>query len=356
MSAPSVGVVKSDFHGRHSTSWSNVWLDYCSEKGVNHELVDWRELDAFDRLAKHDIVLWHYSHYSRDEMLFARSILAALKASGCRIYPDFGDADHFDDKIAQSYLLKALGLGTPQNYPLHSEEAVEAWIVEFGEFPVVAKLRSGSGASNVQLIRDVHALRRYSAKMFSDGLNGQPSAAFKIRSNIASTRSWKEFKSRLRRAPEFLFSRRSAGARDREKGYVYLQEFIPGVDHDLKVVVVGDQLSYVCRAVRAGDFRASGGGTLFYDHTLIDRPIIDAAFEAARAMSSDCTGFDMITDPRNGHPLILEVSYGFSHTAQIGAGGHFDRSGTWHEAPLNAPWALLDHLVTEWWASKNTTG
>ncbi len=347
MNKPSVAVVKSDFHGRHSTSWSSVWLDYCEKAGLAHNLVDWRALGAFDEMAKHDIVVWHYSHYSQDEMLFARNILQALKAAGCRVFPDTGDSDHFDDKIAQAYLLRGLGLEAPKNFPLHSPTAVDQWNREVGEFPVVAKLRTGSGASNVQLIRNADELRRYSKRMFGRGVDSKPSAVFKIKSNLASTRSAGEFVQRLKRAPEFLFSRRMASGRPRERGYVYLQEFVPGIDHDLKVVVVGDQLSYVARSVRKGDFRASGGGSLFYDHALVDQAMIDAAFHAADAMRSDCTGFDMIKDPRTGRPVILEVSYGFSYVAQLGANGYFDRHGVWHDTPLNAPSVLLDRLVNE---------
>ena len=345
MNSPSVAIIKSDFHGKHSTSWSTVWLDYCIEAGVPHSLVDWRALNAFDEMAKHDIVVWHYSHYSRDEMLFARNILQALKVSGCCVFPDVGDSDHFDDKVAQAYLLRGLGLGTPQNYVLHSKGAVEQWINEVGIFPVVAKLRTGSGASNVQMMHNVKELQAYSNQMFSKGFDSKPSAGFKIKSNIASTHSFGEFWRRFKRAPEFFFSWRNASFRAREYGYVYLQEFVPGVDYDLKVVVVGDQLSYVARSVRDGDFRASGGGALFYERSLVDQGIIDAAFQAAAEMGSDCTGLDMITDPRSGKPVILEVSYGFSHVAQLGLEGHFDRKGNWYDEPLNAPQMLLKRLI-----------
>tara|TARA_R110002020_G_scaffold85023_1_gene210124 strand:+ start:228 stop:1283 length:1056 start_codon:yes stop_codon:yes gene_type:complete len=347
MKSPSIAIVKSDFHDKHSTSWSNVWLEYCAHAKLTYSLVDWRALNAFDQLANHDIVLWHYSHYSNDEMLFARNILLALKAGGCRVFPDAGDSDHFDDKVAQSYLLHGLGLSTPKNYPMHSNDAVDQWIAEVGKFPVVAKLRAGSGASNVQLINNTEELRRYAKRMFGAGAESRPSALFKIKSNVASTKSIGEFFRRLKRAPEFFFARKSAFSRQRERGYVYLQEFVPSVDHDLKVVVVGDKLSFVARSVRTGDFRASGGGDLFYDRSLVSRAMIDAAFLASKALHSDCTGFDMITDPRTGQPVILEVSYGFSHTAQVGAQGHFNRQGIWIDQPLNPPIYLLENLVKE---------
>jgi len=271
MTETSVAIVRSDFHGHHTTSWSHVWLDACVEQGLAHELVDWRAMGAFERLVLHDVVLWHFSHYSSEEMKFARHILAALKAE------------------------------------LHS----------------------------------------YAKRMFSKGFRSRPNALLKVRSNLASSRTFAEIIKRLKRAPEFLFSWRNASRLGSESGYVYLQEFIPGVDHDLKIVVIGDQLSFICRAVRKNDFRASGGGSLFYDRSLITQELIKAAFNASDTLGSDCTGFDMVVDPRTQRPVIFEVSYGFSHTALLQAGGYFDRSGAWHDVPLNAPRALLQRMLTK---------
>ena len=100
----------------------------------------------------------------------------------------------------------------------------------------------------------------------------------------------------------------------------------------------------------SGDYivaRASGGGTLFYDKKLMDNSMILAAFKAYDALKSDCTGLDMIKDPRTGNPVILEISYGFSSEAQIKANGYFDRNCVWHDIPFDPPRALLDNLVKE---------
>lgn len=345
MKSNSVAIVKSDFHGKHSGSWTGEWLRVCKEKSIKHELVDWREEGAFENLRKHSVVLWHYSHYSSDEMRFAPSILESLRESGCEVFPGNADSRHFDDKIIQAYLLKGLGLLTPENYPLHSLAAVDDWLEKNGTFPVVGKLRSGSGANNVRLLKNERQLRRYSRRMFKKGLSARPAVMLKAKSNLFSSRSMADFFARLKRIPEFLFSRKLASGRGRERGYVYLQEFIKGASYDLKVVVIGGKLSFIGRKVRKGDFRASGGGDLFYDRTLVTPDVISAAFKAAEALNSDCAGFDMVVDPENGQPLILEVSYGFSYQALLQAGGYYDKDMRWHGRPLNAPEAVLNRMI-----------
>lgn len=347
MKSPTVAIVKSDFHDNHSSAWGQVWINYCRKNNIKHKLVDWRDFGFFDELAAHNIVLWHYSHYSPDEMLFAPSILAALKEKGCRVFPDHADSSHFDDKVAQAYLLKALGIDAPINYPLHSLQSVKEWIDKIGKFPVVAKLRTGSGSNNVVLISNKNDLNKYASKMFHSGIRSNPSTFFKLKSNIRSTKSFKEFTNRLKRVPEFLFSRKIAKSLPTEKGYIYLQEFIENVNYDLKVAIVGDRLSFVARGIRSGEFRASGSGNLFYDRDLLDENIIKLAFQAYDALDSDCTGLDIVKDPKTNKPVILEVSYGFSHQAQIGAGGYFDRNCNWHDSPFNPPEALLKNILRE---------
>lgn len=345
MSDVSIAIVKSDFHGRHSGSWSDEWLLQCKEMGLKHELVDWRKAGSFEHLTDFDIVLWHYSHYSSDEMRFAAGMLEALSDSGCKVFPDYAESRHFDDKVIQSYVLKGLNIPAPSNYCLHSKIAVEEWANRVGCFPVVAKLRSGSGSNNVILIHNESELSKYSSTMFGKGISATPSPFLKIKSNVASSKNAKVFYNRLKRAPEFLFTLMQSIGGQKEKGYVYLQEFVPGVDYDLKIVVVGDKLSFIGRSVRKGDFRASGGGGIFYDKKLVSKTLIDSAFEAAKKLGSDCIGFDYIIDPATQKPLVLEMSYGFSHQALLSSGGYFDRDGNWYDEPLNVPKEIIKLMV-----------
>lgn len=345
MMTHSVAIVKSDFHENHSGSWGNEWINLCRELNLNHEVVDWRKFGAFDILKRCDLVLWHFSHYSADEMKFARPILTALRAGGTRVFPDLPDSLHFDDKIAQAYLLDALGIPTPKNQVFHSLSSLNEWSLREGKYPIVAKLRTGSGSANVVLIRSERELKNYGAKMFGAGLSGRPNTLLKVSSNLASAANWSEVIKRAKRAPEFLFTWQQASKLPRESGYVYLQDFISDVVNDLKVVVVGDRLSFIGRHVRSGDFRASGGGSLFYDRDLVTPQVIQVAFDAAEKLGSDCTGLDIVVNPKDGQPLVLEVSYGFSHSALMQAQGYFDRAGRWHDKPLNAPRYLLEKLI-----------
>ena len=56
MTSPTVAIVKSDFHDNHSSAWGQVWIHYCEEQNIKFDLIDWRSIEAFEKLASHDIV------------------------------------------------------------------------------------------------------------------------------------------------------------------------------------------------------------------------------------------------------------------------------------------------------------
>ena len=331
---------------QHSTSWNYPWSEYLKARQIDFDFVNLFAVDAIKVLHNYDCLLWHFGNYNYQDMLEARSILYSAKMMGLKVFPDFNDAWHFDDKVAEMYALQAVGAPIPKSQ-VYYEMATLKHALEEGkiDFPIVAKLRTGSGSHNVKLIHNKAQLLHYARRMFGRGFNPAPSLLYKTSSNIRSSHDKATFMAKLKRAPEFLRTRRGAKRFPHEKGYVYLQEFIPSDGYDMKIVVVGDKLSGLYRPIRSHDFRASGGGEVLYDKEKFSENIIRSAFAAADAIGFKCVGFDYVVDNRTGEGKIVEMSYGFSHTAVIGMGGWFDRDCNWHEGALNAPAELLKNLL-----------
>jgi len=331
----------------HSTSWSNPWIEYLEKSNLKYEVINCFENGILEKLRSFNVLLWHFGNYIYKDMVFARSILYSAKQMGLKVFPNYNDAWHFDDKIAQMYILQSVNAPIPKSYVFYKNEDLYNWLRNFSEFPVVSKLKSGSGSHNVKLIKNRHELKKYANRMFSIGFSPAPSFKFKAISNLKSSKSKKDVISRLKRLPEFI--RTLSGAREfpNEKGYVYLQEFIPSDGFDLKIVVVGDKLSYIGRNIRKGDFRASGGGDLFYNKELVTKDIITSAFETSDKLGFQCMGYDYVIDKRTGKGVIVEISYGFSHSALLQAGGYWDREFNWHNEPLNAPEEVLKNIILQ---------
>jgi glutathione synthase/RimK-type ligase-like ATP-grasp enzyme len=333
------------FH--HSTAWDKEWIKYCDENKIEYDVVNGLDSNILETIRDYDALLWQICNYSLQDMLFARSVLSSAKNIGLKVFPDFKTSWHFDDKVAETYLLQSINAPIPESWIFYTYASAINYFKKDCNYPVVAKLRCGAGSSNVKLICNEKDGLKYAQKMFGEGYNAAPNVLFKTKSNIRSAKDFDTIMKRFRRIPDFVETLSKANEFPKEKGYVYLQEFIPNDGYDIKVVVVGNKLSFLIRNVRKGDFRASGGGSICYDKALITPKIREIAFDLSDRLGFQSMGYDFVVDSRDRTEKIVEISYGFSHTAQMELGGYWDREGVWYEEPLNAPKEILHNIITE---------
>ncbi len=321
-------------------------VQYCDQNGIEYQFVDPYSNDALEQMCSCSAVVWFIQNYLYADLLQAGNLLRAVEDRGVRVFPSSSTIWHFDDKVAQKYAFESVGAPTPKNYVFYdTASAIE--FLKGVELPIVAKLRNGSGASNVKLIREIPSGIAYIKRMFSKGFDPSPSLLYKAYSKAQSSKSLKTLISRIKKIPMFLTTRRNAKLMPYERGYCYLQSYIPNDGFDIKVAVIGGKLSYFVRNVRKGDFRASGGGDFFYERSYITPDIIESAFKCADDLNLQCVGFDYVVDKRSGKGLIIEMCYGFDFEAVAAAGGYFDRAGKWHDEPLLITTEIMKLLTTK---------
>ena len=73
--------------------------------------------------------------------------------------------------------------------------------------------------------------------------------------------------------------------------------------------------------------------------------IINFAFDISDELGFQCMGYDFIVDNNKKIGKIVEMSYGFSHTALMQAKGYWDRNEVWYEEPLNSPEEVIKNLL-----------
>lgn len=329
----------------HSTSWVPVWEKYCKENKIEYSIVDCFNNDIINTLKDYNFLLWCTTNYSLPEKIISKSILYTATKMNLKVFPDYNTFWHSDDKIAETYLLQSVKAPLPRSWMLYTKQSANDFVNNYNNYPLVAKLRCGSGSSNVRLLKSKTEALSYIDIMFTKGYNSTPNPIFKAKSNLASSKDVTTIIKRLKRLPDFIESYRKANQLPVEKGYTLFQEFIPNDGYDLKVVVVGNKLSFVARNVRKNDFRASGGGTLVYDKSLITPEIRRISFNISKELGFQCMGYDFVIDNRNKSSKIVEISYGFSYEAQIALGGYWDTNDIWHDEALNAPKEIIKKLL-----------
>lgn len=327
-------------HNPHS--FSDRWIKYCEKEKIEYKVVDAFDSNIIEQLKDFDIFMWHHHHAQYKDVLTAKRILFALEHAGIKVFPDFKTGWHFDDKVAQKYLLEAIEAPLVPSYVFYDKKQALAW-AKNTSYPKVFKLKGGAGASNVKLVKNFNQASALIHKSFGKGFkqyDGIEALKEKVRKlKIGKENFTNVLKALIRVFIPTEFSRQQPA----ERGYVYFQDFMPNNDLDIRVIVIGNKAFAIKRLVRENDFRASGSGEIDYTNN-INLDCLKIAFDIHDKIKSQCTAFDFIFSEDN-RPLIVEISYGFSVEAYDLCKGFWDISLNWHNSEINPQYWMIENLL-----------
>lgn len=314
------------------------WAEACRARGIAVRELDLLGPDPLRQVAGCDGVMWHWAHYPHEQRLAALAILRVIEEQlRLPVFPDMATCWHFDDKIAQAYLLEALGIPHPRTWVFWRPADALEWCGR-ATYPAVVKLPVGAGSTNVRLIRDAGAARAHVRECFSgSGCVVRPPLPAG-----GAARAWARWKRAAKRAWQagpYVWANRFPDLPDQthwmpQKNHVLFQEFLAGNEHDTRVTVVGDRAFAYRRFNRPGDFRASGSGHFDVAPDKIDLRCVSAAFEAARRLGSQSMAFDFLFRGETREPVVGEISYAYVSGMVEACPGHWDRSLAWHAGRL----------------------
>lgn len=324
-------------------SFSVRWIEYCKKNKIEFKIVDAFNSDLIEQIKDCDVFLWHYHHYHFKDALTAKRILFSLEHSGIKVFPNFETNWHFDDKVAQKYLLEAIDAPIVPSYAFYDKKIALDW-VERTDFPKVWKLKGGAGSQNVQLVNTRRQARNLIRKAFKRGFSQFNRLGY--------------FKERLRRVKKgeenfigiikglirLVVPTEFAEKQHREKGYIYFQDFIPNNSFDIRIIIIGNRAFGLKRLVRKNDFRASGSGDILYDPKELDLKCVRLAFEINRKLNAQSIAFDFVFD-KNTDPLIVEISYGFSMYPYDLCPGFWNENLKWYEEKFNPQEWIIENLI-----------
>jgi glutathione synthase/RimK-type ligase-like ATP-grasp enzyme len=333
--------------GIHDTKgfFSDRWITYCREKGLDFKIVDCYSSDIVRQLDDCEALMWHYNHKSARASKFAKQLLFSLESSGKFVFPDFNTAWHFDDKVAQKYLLESIGAPLAKSYVFYDKQNALHWAANT-VYPKVFKLRNGAGSDNVRLVRSETEAGRLIRRSFGRGFR-QYDAIGNLKERyrkyrLGKTSFWELIKGILRIFRKTDYARVTG----RERGYAYFQEFIPGNDSDIRIIVIGNKAFAIKRMVRKNDFRASGSGFILYEKKHFDDAVVKLAFDISDKLKCQCMAYDFVF--LDGSPLIVEISYGFSMTGYDPCPGFWDSNLNWHEGKFNPYGWMIEDLIDQY--------
>ena len=324
-------------------AYNHRWIAYCDKNNIPYKLVDAYQNNIIEQLDDCDAFMWHFYQNSTKDFLVAKQLFFSLDAIDKVVFPSIHMAWHFDDKVAQKYLLEGIHAPMVESFVFYDEKEALNW-AENSETPIVFKLRGGSGSQNVKLLKTKKVLRKHIKKAFSSGFSQYDGMGI-LKDRLQKFTKGKDtlagvFHAIIRLGYPTSYSK----VRGRDRGYIYFQKFIPNNDSDTRIIVVGDRAFGIKRKVRENDFRASGAGFIMYNKEEIDERTVTIAFGVSKKLHFDCVAFDYVFD-ENNEPLIVEISYGFAVEAYDPCPGYWDANMNWHEGAFDPQAWMVEDLI-----------
>ena len=252
-----------------------------------------------------------YKHYVEDMVFW-------LEQHGAVCLPSFAHLKAHHNKVYMEMLRRDFrnpALKTLQAWGFGS--AAEAVAGMPARFPVVLKQAAGSGSEGVYLARNADEYRRYALAISQTALGPTwPAVAREglkqlIRDGLAPVLPKYRRKDPPLRQP------------------VVVQEFLPNLAGDYKVVVFGGKYYILYRQNREGDFRASGGGRLFVVPEQDRTGLLDFARAAAAEIDFPMLGLDIAFDGARYHLFEFQMIHLGPYTLQAAEFWHEYRGGRW---------------------------
>lgn len=327
-------------------SWSERWLDSCTQRDIPVIKVDLFAPDAIERVRESGIraVLFDLPLLNSQSIEFARNLVRALERMGLEVFPNDASYWHYDNKLAQYFLFSSLGIPSSATSIFFNATEALNWASQT-TYPKVWKLKCGAGSSNVRLVRSPEQAQKLIRRAFGRGFSPVPKLLDDFNTKIYKHNHHRDWSQTVRRLPQtfrnILQQRRAAVP---ERGYAIFQDFLPGNEYDTRVTVIGRRAFAYRRFIRPNDFRASGSGRMDWEPGAIDPDCVRLAFEAAGKIGSRCLAFDIIYDLQR-NPVVLEVSYRFIAEFVQRCPGYWDERLTFHEGHIWPQDAILDDLL-----------
>ncbi|MCO5723327.1 ATP-grasp domain-containing protein [Robiginitalea marina] len=315
-------------HFEQGNNFSVRWKEYCEEKNLPFKVVSCYDSDILDQLVGCTCLLWNVNNFNYKDQIMSKYLVKSLENIGIQVFPNYSTLWHYDDKVAQKYLLESIGAPLVKSFVFYDKKTALKWI-ETTTFPKVFKLRKGSGSKNVVLCKNKTHARKLANTAFGKGFPMLDMVSILKERHRKYKLGKESLLGLIKGAIRIFIGTPFKNMSTREKGYLYFQEFMPDNKYDQRIVIIGQKAFALKRMVRDNDFRASGSGLFYYDKELFDERCLKIAFEVSNKLNFQSMAYDFVYD-QNNEPKIIEISFAFNPKAYLDCPGYWDADLNWH--------------------------
>lgn len=309
--------IHPDDYGPNDAS-SPIWSRLLNKAGHEVREVNVYRADILDQLTECDGFMWRHAHLPQMRQIAKRLLPVIEGELGLVVYPDQKTCWHYDDKIAQAYLFKAVGIPTPKTWIWFDKYSALDW-AQNANYPLVLKLWAGAGSTNVRLVRSETEAAYWICRLFGKGVSNLERPSFSLINHLLDT-------------VRFLVRGELQCPWELHKNYILFQEFLADNEYDTRITVIGNRAFGYRRFNRPNDFRASGSGNFDVNPNYIDKQFVTLAFDVAKKLGVQSVAIDGLK--KQGCPVVGEISYTYVSWMVHACPGHWDAQMNWHDGVM----------------------
>ena len=329
-----------------SESYSEKWAEFLKKRNIKVKWVDLTAIGALEQIKDCDGVMWRTLHTPSDKQFAKRILYTIGNYLNIPVFPDHNTYWHYDDKIAQYYVLQAAGIPTPQTWIFWDKDTALNWAKKT-EYPKVFKLSAGAGSSNVIKVSSKAEALKLINIVFDRGIFPMTMNEYKPTIIPRNLRQLRTTLFRIKQGFLYgliaLYPHLPSSWWQPEKGYIYFQDFIPDNTYDTRIVIIGNRAFGFRRFNRENDFRASGSGNFDLEPSKIDLRCIKIAFDISKRLKFQSMAYDFLF--RENCPVVVEISYTFPDHTLIKCRGYWKPDLTWVEGNMWPEEAQVEDFI-----------
>lgn len=269
-----VGIVKDDlFRGDENyvspRSYFPKYERFLRNNNIKYEFYNILSSNWLEEAEKYDLIIWHTASDPCTQKIAKNKLYVLDKVLNKKCLPSYDEIWGYEDKVNAHYFYKAHDLPEIPTFVSHDKNDIISFL-ERTKYPIISKLTTGSASFGVEKINN-------------------KSEAMKLVNKVFSDKGLKTY---------FPF--------ERQKNYVYFQQFIDDATYDLRVITVGNKAMGYYRFPNEGDFRASGAGN--YAKKEIPVEALDLAFKVKELYGANFLATDLLYSEKEQQYYIIESS------------------------------------------------
>lgn len=328
-------------------SYSDKWIEYCEMNNLEYCMINIFDSEIISTIRKKGItyVLFHLDTIDYKVDLIVKKLVPILEREGVKIFPNFNSFEHYNDKLLQKYLFEKENLSHAKMYAFFSKKDALEWVKK-ASYPFVFKLRNGAGGSNVKLIQNIDQAEKQVDIMFGKGVKPIRSIFNDLEHKIKyhnQKRDWiKVFKKMPLYMQTYFQHQKHNQEMPTERGYFLAQDFIPNLECDYRMKVVGDICWGLKRHVRENDFRASGSRYKDFNKQNIPKELVRLSFEYAQKLNMQSVAFDFVMS--DDDYKLLECSYCYVINDDA-LNGYWNRDLEFIDDDFRPEYLMIENLI-----------